>query len=163
VIDFRISYPFLRLNSGYELRKRNYLGLDLQYQYYFHSSIGVAAHAGGWIVPLRQSDAKLYLLLFQALTGLGYRAFPTSWFDPTVYVLGGVGWMAKKPTDTATTIRTCYPMGARASLSLYRQTNRFQDPELALTLIGSSFYIFNSVEAMKRLYFDIGLALRGAF
>ncbi len=160
VIDFRISYPLVTTKTGTEKIRKNYLGLDLNYQYFLWERIGPIFNLGGWGIPARSNNRKTAIGLIQTSVGLGLRAFPRSYLDPSFYVFGGPGWQNAGGRSGSS---FCGVFGTRFSLSIFNQKNFFQDNMLALGLSGSANYLTNAHSGMEPFYFDLGLALRGGF
>ncbi len=160
LIDFRIYYPVLRLKSGATIRQKNYVGMDVNYHYFFDDRYGPVFSVGGWMAPLRVNSRKTNIGMVTLLTGGAYRFFPRSYFDPTLYALGGGGWEGAE-NDMGTRFFTM--AGPKLAVNLYNQRDLYQDTRLALTLSGSSMYVFQPLSIMKPLYFDLGLSLKGSF
>jgi len=160
IIDFRLSYPILSLNSGTKIRQKNYLGMDLAYQFYFWERVGPVLNLGGWTVPVRVGTKKTIIGCVSAMGGGAYRFFPHTYLDPVIMGLGGVGWQAAGNHSGSGYFTQ---LGTRFSFNLLSQSNPFQDTDLALGLSGSFYRIFRPLQNMSANYFDFGLSLRGRF
>jgi hypothetical protein len=164
VVDFGILYPIPQLKEGFEKRNRGIgSGVHYNYQFYLNDHIALLIYPNAWFKPLwHTTDRRRKIMLYgiNMESGLGFRMLPRSYFDPSVYVTGGVARM--KAGDRVDSTYS-FPVTGRIGFNLWRQTDPFQDYQLAFHVYGGARHYFKVVDAMKPLMFDVGIAFRGSF
>ncbi|MBN8555153.1 MAG: hypothetical protein J0L93_06900 [Deltaproteobacteria bacterium] len=162
VIDFRLIYPIVGLKSegGFRKTHKNVVGLDLSYQFYIWSKIGLVINSGFWVSRVEKNARRGPLNSEFILTGLSLRPFTSNYFDPTLHGLFGIA-----STDAADLAvrKWNYPVGGKGFINVYKQNEVFQDLTLALAVTGGGLYYFQQLAGLEPWYFDLGLSLRGSF
>lgn len=160
LIDFYLVYPIVQLKSDFERRQIGTAGVGLNYHMYFNEHIGLSFNPNAWFVPIRYQGKKAMIAAIGAEAGPSFRILPTTYFDPTFTVFGGASLI-----DAGSQVKAkfIYPLGGRVGINLYRNRQRFSDPSLALHAFGDVKYYLGSIDMIKPLYFDFGLAFRGSF
>lgn len=162
VVDFRLFYPVfdLREDRNIRLREKNYMGIDLIYQWYFADRISVAVDSGFWFAPVRLNEDNSYLSLYFLQAGLGFRPLPKSYMNPNLFLLGGFGF---SDIGRLVEMKSVYPMSVRLSIDTLKSTDQYTDRSLALGVWTSYQYIYHSLNIMNSSLYDVGLSLRGTF
>lgn len=161
LIDFRISYPFPQFSTdSIEKRQHNYAGVDLTYQISHESGLGLQFSPVAWFVPVEVEGSKAVLYSLALTTGVHYRFAPRSFMDPTLYVSSG---LAASNAGDHVKGRWNYPVLGKLAMNLWRQTDPFQDRDLAFTVSGTTGYVFEQLDVLEPWYIDVGVAFRGSF
>jgi hypothetical protein len=159
IIDFKLFYPITNFESRYiEKKSKNTLGLEMAYNWYLTNHFGFVFGPGAWIAPVMVDGIRRYFLDAYIQGGVSARLMPGTWLDPTVQTVGAIDYFRLLDRNDMGA-----KVGARASMNIYSARDPFQDPTLALGLVGSYFYFLRKDYALGRNYLDIGLALRGSF
>lgn len=161
IVDFGVLYPIPQLKSGYSKRNRGgAAGVHYNYQFYFTDHFAWLIYPNAWFKPVLFEGKNRMLYGVNLETGLGLRAFPGSYFDPSLYLTGGIGATAAGAEQKR---RSSFPVTARVGFNLWRQRDPFQDYQLAFHVYGGARHYFKVVGAMEPLMFDFGIAFRGSF
>lgn len=160
-IDFTFFYPGIFIESAQVKRRQKVAaGVGLSYQYYFNGTLGIVLYPWVWFTPIRFDGKKTMIYSTGAQAGMSLRLAPFNYFDPTVFALGGIGYTDERSKLKGSTI---FPTTALASISLYRDTNRFRDSNLALVAFGGYSYVFDQLPLISQSMYHAGLAFRGSF
>lgn len=162
VVDFRLFYPIfdLREDQNIKLREKNYMGIDLIYQWYFTDRISLAVDTGFWFAPVSLNNQSSDLSLYFLQAGVGIRPLPKSYINPNLFLLGGFGF---SDVGRLVEMKSVYPITARLSIDSLKSTDQYNDKSLALGVWTSYQYIYRPLNIMSSSLYDVGLSLRGTF
>lgn len=162
IVDFGIFYPMpqLKAETGISRRQKGTAGFRFHYQFFLNDFLGVSITPSAWFLPSRIDGAKANLYALNAEAGMVLRLLSGSYIDPSLYASGGVARMSGGAKFGSV---YSYPLTGELGLNLYRDRNRFMDAELAFQVYGGARYYINVIEAMKPLFYHVGVAFRGSF
>ena len=162
IVDFGIFYPMPQLKSetGISRRQKGTAGFRFHYQFFLNDFLGFSITPSAWFLPSRIDGAKANLYSLNAEAGVVLRLLSGSYIDPSLYASGGVARMSGGVKFGSV---YSYPLTGELGLNLYRDRNRFMDAELAFQVYGGAKYYINVIEAMKPLFYHVGVAFRGSF
>ena len=162
IVDFGIFYPMPQLKSetGISRRQKGTAGFRFHYQFFLNDFLGLSITPSAWFLPSRIDGAKANLYSLNAEAGVVLRLLSGSYIDPSLYASGGVARMSGGVKFGSV---YSYPLTGELGLNLYRDRNRFMDAELAFQVYGGAKYYINVIEAMKPLFYHVGVAFRGSF
>jgi len=164
VVDFALIYPIVSVKPPATKRQQTTVGVSFVYSFYLNSYLGLSFIPTAWFFPLRITNSsgvsKEMLYSLSAEFGPTLRLWYPTYLNPTFTLASGVTSM-DAGKSTAQTFS--YPMSAKASLDLWKSGDPYSDPSLALTLIGSYSYLFQSNPIIDESISYVGLSFRGSF
>ncbi|MGA0164489.1 MAG: hypothetical protein ACO3LE_09665, partial [Bdellovibrionota bacterium] len=160
IVDFGIFYPMpqLKAETGISRRQKGTAGFRFHYQFFLNDFLGLSLTPSAWFLPSRIDGAKANLYSLNAEAGVVLRLLSGSYIDPSLYASGGIARMSAGAKFGSV---YSYPLTGELGLNLYRDRNRFMDAELAFQVYGGAKYYINVIDAMKPLFYHVGVAFRG--
>jgi len=161
VVDFGLLYPVTFLKGGIERRNRDAAaGIHFNYQFFVTDHVAILVYPNAWFTPVLIQEKKAMIYSINLETGLAYRFFPGSFLDPSLYVSGGIAAMNAGKQYKG---KIAFPVSSHLGFNLWRQTDRFQDFQLAFHAFVGARHYFRVIDAIRPTVLDFGVAFRGSF